>query len=228
MDSDIISDVDLRQHPVDGKFIIVLAQGTCHIVLMVAGLILLAQHGNMMVRSIHGGTHQVHGTGIHTDVFLVGMLLMNHLGHQMSVRRHHVSAKLCVNCHIAHTGRYQNLFVYLTHAFADGTDIVRLLIRTVRNTDTTGQIDEGDMRAGLFLQLDGKLEQFSRQRGIIVICYRIAGKEGMNTEILHALCLQDLISLEHLLRGKAVLGISRIVHDVITDGKISAGIVTTA
>ena len=50
----------------------------------------------------------------------------------------------------------------------------------------------------------------------------------MNTEILHTLCLQYLISLEHLLRGKAVLGISRIVHDVITDGKISAGIVTAA
>ena len=50
----------------------------------------------------------------------------------------------------------------------------------------------------------------------------------MNTEILHTLCLQDLISLKHLLRGETVFSIARIVHDVIADGKISAGIVTTA
>ena len=225
---DIVTDVNLRQHPVNGKFVVVLTQRTGHVILMIAGFVLLAQYGDVMVRTIHGRTHQVHSAGIHTDVFLVCMLLMDDLGYQMSVRCHHVAAKLRINCNITHTGRYQNLLVYLAHAFADGPDIVRLLIRTIWNSDTTVQIDEGDMRAGLFFQLHCQFEQFSRQCGIIVICYRIAGKEGMNTEILHTLCLQDLISLEHLLRGKAVLGISRIVHDVITDGKISAGIVTAA
>lgn len=34
--------------------------------------------------------------------------------------------------------------------------------------------------------------------------------------------------LKHLLRGETVFSIARIVHDVIADGKISAGIVTAA
>ena len=228
VDGNIVTDIDLRQHPVDGEFVVVLAQGTGHIVLVVAGLVFLAQYSDVMVSAVHGRTHQVHGTGIHTDVFLMSMLLMDDLGHQMSVRCHHITTKLCVDCHITHACRYQNFLIYLTHAFADDSDVVGFLIRTVRNTDTTGQIDEGNVCAGLLFQLYCQFEQFSCQSGIIVIRYRVTGQKRMDTEILHTLCLQDLISLKHLLRGETVFSIARIVHDVIADGKISAGIVTAA
>ena len=56
VDGNIVTDIDLRQHPVDGEFVVVLAQGTGHIVLVVAGLVFLAQYSDVMVSAVHGGT----------------------------------------------------------------------------------------------------------------------------------------------------------------------------
>ena len=57
VDINDIPDLDLGQHAVDGKLIIVLAQAAGHIVLMVAGGILLAQHCNVMVGAVYGRAH---------------------------------------------------------------------------------------------------------------------------------------------------------------------------
>ena len=46
----IIPHLHLGQHPVNRKFVIVLAEGARHIIFAVTGRVLLSQHGNMVVR----------------------------------------------------------------------------------------------------------------------------------------------------------------------------------
>ena len=112
-----------------------------------------------MVSTIHSRAHQVDCAGIDADVLLVGVLLVDGLGNQTAVRSKHETAKLGVDGYIAHAGRYQDFLVNLAYAFADRHNVVRLLVRTVRNADSTGKVDEGDVGAGLFFQLNSKLEE---------------------------------------------------------------------
>ena len=182
----------------------------------------------MVICSIHCGTHQIYRTSIHTDVLLVGMLLMNNLGHQMTVRCHHKTTKLRIYLYITHTCRYQYLFIYLSDTLTDYTDIIRLLIRLIGYTDTAGKINKGNMCSGLFLQLHRCLKQCSCQRRVILIGYGITSQESMNTEILNTLLLHYLKALEKLLGGKSVFCISGIIHNAVADGEISAGIITAA
>ena len=100
-----ISHVDLRQHPVNRKLIAVLAKGACHIILVVARRILLAHHRNMVICPVDCRAHQVHGTRVHTDVLLVGMLLMDGRCHQAAVRSQHKTSHLRVDCDIAKSRR---------------------------------------------------------------------------------------------------------------------------
>ena len=77
MDNNQVSDINLRQFPVNGKFIIILAKRTCHIIYVIAWGIFFTGHCDMMIRTLHGRTHQIAGTGIQTDIFFVNMFFMN-------------------------------------------------------------------------------------------------------------------------------------------------------
>ena len=85
VDVDQVADVDSGQHPVNGELVVVLAQAADHIVLVVAGGVLLAQHGDVVVSAVHGGAHQVGSTGIQTDVLLVDVLFVDGGCHQRAV-----------------------------------------------------------------------------------------------------------------------------------------------
>ena len=228
VDGEIVSHLDLGKHPVDGELVVVFTQRAGYVVLVIAGLIFFSQHGDMMVCAVHGGTHQVYSAGVAAQVFLMGMLFMNHLCDQMSVGSHHETAQLGVDCHVSHTCRDENFLISMLHAVRDFIDIVCFLIRAVGDPDAAGQVDEADIRAGLFLQLHGQLKQLLRQHGIIGVGHRIARQEGVNAEMLHAFFLQNAEALEHLLRGEAVLGISGVVHDAVADLEHAAGIITAA
>ena len=80
-----VADVDLGQHPVDGKLVVVLAQTAHHIIHVIAGLVFLAQHSDVMVCAIHGRTHQVGSAGVQTDVLLIDMLFVDGRCHQSTV-----------------------------------------------------------------------------------------------------------------------------------------------
>ena len=54
VDDQHIAHIDLGQHTINGKLIIVLAQTADHIVFMVAGGVLFAQHGDVVVGTVHG------------------------------------------------------------------------------------------------------------------------------------------------------------------------------
>ena len=84
--------VDLRKHAVHSKFVIVLTQGTCDIVFVVTGHIFFAHNRNVVICSIHGGTHQVNSTGITADIFFMGVFFVDRGGDQAAVRPQHVAA----------------------------------------------------------------------------------------------------------------------------------------
>jgi len=152
MDYKVIASFNLRKHSVDGKFIIVLAERTCYIIFMITWCILFSKNCDVMVSSIHSRTHQVYCTRIYTDVIFICLLLVNCLCNQCSVRSHHITAKLCKDCNISHTCRNKYFFVYLAYTFTDCINIIWLLIRSVRNSDSTGKVDEFNMCSCLLFQ----------------------------------------------------------------------------
>ena len=151
MDEEQVALIDLRKHAVDCKLIVVLAEGACHIVLVITRLVLLAHHRDVVVSAIHCRTHQVYRAGIHTDVLFVSVLLMDRSCDKRTVRSQHETAKLSEDRHIAHSCRNKNFLVNLSYALTDNLDIIRLLIRSVRDTDSAGEVDELDISAGLLL-----------------------------------------------------------------------------
>ena len=228
VDKQKISLFDFRKHAVNGKLIVVLAQGTYHIVHAGTGLILPAHDRDVMVSAVHGRPHQVHGAGVHAHILLISVLLMNGLCHQGAVRPHHETSQLRAQSHIIHTGGNQNLFIDPSYAVTDCQDVIGLLVRTVGDSDAAGQIDERDMDACLLFEFNSQLKQNLCQHGIIFIGHRIAGQERMYAEMLCALFLQNLKCLANLLCGHAVFGIAGIVHDVIADFKQTARVKTAA
>ena len=189
MNKQIISHIDLWKVSVDCKFVIIFAKGTGHIVYMVAGRIFLAQHRDVMISTVHRGTHQVRRARIHADIFFVNMLLMHRLRYQRTVRSHHETSHLGINCDISHACRNQYLFVNLSDALADRQNIVRLLIGTIRNADTARQIDKRNIRSGFFFQLHSKLKQLLCQLWIIFVRHRVARQKCVNTKAFYSLAL---------------------------------------
>ena len=169
MDDQQIADVDARQYPVDGKLVIVLTQTADNVVLVVAGRVLLAHDRDMVIRPVHGRTHQVTCAGICADVLLIDVLCVDRARHEMTVRCEHKAAEFGVQRHITHAGRHKDLLIRPAHAFADDGDVIGRLIRPVRDTDAAGEVNERDMAAGLLLQLRRQPEKHTRQRGIVFV-----------------------------------------------------------
>ena len=197
---------------------------------MVVGGVLLAHDGDVVVGAVDGGAHQVGGAGVHTDILLVDVLLVEDPGDQVAVGGQHEPAQLGAQGHVAHAGGDQDLLIGLPDALADEGDVVGGLVGEVGHADAAGQVDEGDVAAGLFLQFHRHLEQNGGQGGIVVVGHGVGGQEGMDAELLGAQLLQALEGLGHLGTGHAVLGVAGVVHDLealiaLAQGEDAAGIV---
>ena len=70
-------------------------------------------------------------------------------------------------------------------------------------------------------------KQLFCERRIIFICYRVAGQERMNSEFFDAQFFEFQKRLCHLSSGHAVLGISRVIHDICPQREHTARIVPT-
>ena len=151
MDEEQVALIDLRKHAVDCKLIVVFAEGTCHIVLVVAGLVLFSHNRDMMVSAVHSRTHQVYRACVHTDILFVSVLLMDRSCDKRTVRSQHETSKLSEDRNIAHSCRNENFLVNFSYALTDNLDIVRLLVRSVRDSDSAREVDELDVGASLFL-----------------------------------------------------------------------------
>ena len=90
-----------------------------------------------MISAVHCRTHKVNGTSVNTDIFLVCVLFVNCSSYKRTVRTHHKSAKFCAKFYITHSGRNKNFVKYLVNTLADNSNVVWLLVRSVRDTNTT-------------------------------------------------------------------------------------------
>ena len=181
---------------------------------MIAGGILLAQHRNMMVRAVHGRTHQIGGTGIHTDVFFIGVLFVDGFRHQTAIGTQQEPAQLGENGHIAHPRRDQNFLISLPDAFTDDGNIIFRLFGTVGDADAAGQIDKGNVTARFPLQFHGSLEQNPGQRRVIFIGNGVGGQERMEAEPFGPQGFELGERFRQLGPGHAVLGLAGVVHDL--------------
>ena len=136
---------------------------------MVAGRIFPAQHGNMMVRAVHRGAHQVRSAGVTANILFMGVLLVGTLGDEHPVGAGDKTPHLGADCNIAQPCGDEHFLISLAHAFADCQDIARLLVGAVGNSYAAGQVDERDFRAGFLMQLGRRLEQDARKRRIIAV-----------------------------------------------------------
>ena len=114
------------------------------------------------------------------------------------------------------------------HSLADGVNIVGLLLGQIGDTDAAGQIDKGDMCAGLALQAHGKLKEDAREFGVVVVGDGVAGKECVDAKVLGALGLEHAEGLKELLGGHAIFGVARVVHDAVGELEQTAWIKAAA
>ena len=228
VNEDQVANFNLRQHSVHSKFIAVFAQATGYIVFIVAGLVFLAHNGDMMICAINSRTHQISSASITANIFLVGMLFVDSSGYQATVGSQHKATQLGENLYIAHACGHQNLLINLAHALTDNQKVVVLLLRAISNANTAGKIDELNMSASLFLQLYSNLEEDASQLRIIIIGHSVGGQESMHTKMLYTLSQETFICLDNLLMGHAIFSITGVIHNIIGDGKMSAGVITAA
>ena len=95
-----VANGNFRQHSVYSKLVVVLAQAARYVIFMVAGSILLAHNGDVMIGAINSRTHEVSSAGITADVLLIDMLLVDSLRYQRAVRSEHIAAQLSEELHI--------------------------------------------------------------------------------------------------------------------------------
>ena len=228
VDDQHIAHIDLGQHTVNGKLIIVLAQTADHIVFMVAGGVLFAQHGDVVVGTVHGRAHQVGSAGIQADILFINVLFVDGCGNQAAIRSQHKAPHLGKDGNVAHTGGHQDLLKLFADTLANGQDIIGALLRLVGNANAAGQVDELDVCTGLLVQTHSQVEQDTGQFRVIIIGNGIAGQESMDAEVLCTQCHQAGISFGHLLFGHAVLGIAGVIHDAVAQVKGSAGVKAAA
>ena len=114
------------------------------------------------------------------------------------------------------------------HPLADGVNVVGLLLGQIGDADAAGQIDEGDVCAGLALQAHGKLKEDARKLGVVVVGDGVAGKECVDTKVLGILGLERAEGLEELLGGHAIFGVARVVHDAVGELEQAARIKAAA
>ncbi len=195
---------------------------------MVAGGVLLAHHGDVVVRAVHGRAEQVRRAGVQPDVFLVDVLFADGRGHQAAVRRQHEAAHFGVERHVAHSFRNKDFLVGLLHHAPDFQDVGGRLFRAVRHAHAAGEVDERDACPRFPVELHGEPEQTPGQNGVVFVAGRVAREERVNSEALCAELLEPFEPFRHLFARKAVFGVARVVHNGVAGLKDSARVVAAA
>ena len=179
----------------------------------------------MVIRAVHGRPHQVYAAGVQSHEFFMGVLDVQHLADQQVVGAGNETAHLGVDRHVCHAGRTEDPVVDFVDLCADDLDIVRRLVGPVCDAHAAGQVDEGNVHAGLVPQFYCQFEQLARQRRIVIVRNGVARQKRMDAAVLNALFLQQTHPFEHLLRRKAVFGFAGVVHDRRVDRKAAAGVI---
>ena len=169
MDKEKVAAVDLGKLPVNGKLVVVLAQRADNVVGVIADGVLLAENRDVVIGTVHGGTHEVGCAGVNADVFLVNMFGVDGTCYECAVGSEHKASHLSIDCDIAHAGRHQETLIFFTDTLADHTDIVGDLTLAVRNSNAAGEVDEGEMDTQFILGFNRQLKQASRKLRVIIV-----------------------------------------------------------
>ena len=153
---------------------------------------------------------------------------MDSLCHKTAIRSHHKTSHLCVNSHIAHSCRYQNLIVHLMYTGADNWYIVWCLIRLISHANSTWKIYKSNIAAGLIFKLNNQLKKLLCKLWIILVGYCIACQECMHAKVFSAFWLKNFECLKKLFLCHSILGVSRIVHDTVWQCEHSTRIISAA
>ena len=187
----------------------------------------------MVVGAVHGRAHQVAGAGVHADVLLVDVFFPHGPSNQVAVGGQHEPAQLCIEGHVVHARGSEDLLIGLPYALTDGGDVVFRLLGPVGNAYAAGEVDEGDVHAGLVPQLHRQAEQDPGQGGIILVGEGVGGQEGVNAEFPRAHVGKAGEGLGDLSTGHAVLGVAGVVHYLkalpgLGKGEYAAGVEAAA
>ena len=228
MDEDQIADINFWQFSINGEFVIVFAQTAGNIINMVTRFVFLTHDSNVVIRSIYCRAHQISCAGIKADIFFVSMFFMDGFGHKSTIRSHHEAAHFCHNRYITHTSRHKHFFKCLAYTLANSKYVVALLRRSVRNTNTAGEVDEFNAGTGFVLQVNRELEKNFCKARIVLVGHGIAGKESVNTKMFNAFSHQLFIAFHHLFTGKTIFSIARIIHNIVFNREMTTRIKTAA
>ena len=228
VDGDDIAQFDLRQRAGDGEFIIVFAQRTHHIIDVIGGGVLPAQHRDVVVGAVHRGTHEIYRARVEPDVFAVDVLFMNRRGDQKPVRAGDVSAQLRCDVRMPKPGGRHDFGKRMANFRADCADIGRFLLRMVGDAHAAGQVYHEDIRAQRDMQIARQRKQNARVFGIVMRLQRVARQQRMQTEGFYAARCKNAHGFEDLIAGHAVFGFFGMPHAGFADIQIPAGIVAQA
>ena len=142
-----VANLDFWQITLDSKFVVVFAKRASYVVHMVAWLIFLAQHGNVMISAVHSRTHKIVHTCIAANVFAECMFQVTNCRYQISVRTGNETSRFQIQFHRRKTIRNKNVFIFLANTLADFENVEFLLLRTIRNAKTATKIDEVEANA---------------------------------------------------------------------------------
>ena len=80
--------------------------------------------------------------GIHADIFLVDVLLVDGLGDQSAERCEHEPAHLRIDRDIAHSCRNENALELLSYALTYNHDVIFCILRSVADSDAAREVYE--------------------------------------------------------------------------------------
>ena len=214
VDHQQVAGTDLRQHPVNGKLVVVFAEGAGDVVFVVAGLVFLAHDGDVVIGAVHGRPHQVGGAGVYADILLVGVFFVNRSCDQAAVGPQQEAAQLGADGNVAHACRHQDFLIGPADPVADGGDIIGRLIGPVGDPHAAGEVDEGNAASGFPLKFHRRFKEDPRQSGVVVVGERVGGQESVDAEALGSQVPERLESFRKLGPGHAVFRLAGVVHDL--------------
>ena len=206
VDDHQVAHVDCGQVTLHGEFVVILAERTNHVVNVIQRLVFFADHGDVVVRAIEGGTHQVGHAGVEADVIAVDVFAVDGVRYQIAVGCHDDAAIFREDVEWRKPRRNNDFFVLLADARADAFQIDRRLFGTIRHADTTTQIDKVELDANFLADFDHEFKEHAPGFNKVFRIEFVGREHGMQTETLDALFLGETIAFKKLFAGEAVLG----------------------